>query len=379
MLMYNMLLKVTNAFLVKPGLVLFILGSFGCSLDREKKSETTNGVNMTTGSISLVYGNQQKFKYRHADINVLGSVDGPAPYQRSVYQLNDGAETYFYVKSTSKEWDEISRNRLNSKGDFNIEIPVSDSELKIGSNRLNINIVDSAGTTHQMEMEFRWDAEPVSLPLDLRNLSKVKDLQDIGQIVNGAFELDTAMNLIRTRSPVGKDVLLLLGSPGKSQEAVYSVKFGDTTNCIFIGLSDFFAGHESANPAIGIKPGWSSAGLATIRPDQARSAQIWLAWGDLLDSPEKWVVKTDPPKPLAYELSTVYRVRHQVWFRDGINMARFKVWRSGEKEPDQWLCEDDDSEVPDDKIKFTKGSFGLFQFGGGSTEWFDIYVRALEN
>ena len=99
----------------------------------------------------------------------------------------------------------------------------------------------------------------------------------------------------------------------------------------------------------------------------------------MLDSPEKWVVKTDSPKPLAYELSTVYRVRHQVWFRDGINMARFKVWRSGEKEPDQWLCDDDDSEVPDDKIKFTKGSFGLFQFGGGSTEWFDIYVRALEN
>ena len=50
-----------------------------------------------------------------------------------------------------------------------------------------------------------------------------------------------------------------------------------------------------------------------------------------------------------------------------------------EKKSDQWLCEDDDSGARDGKIKFTKGSFGLFQFGGGSTEWCDIYVKALEN
>jgi hypothetical protein len=293
-----------------------------------------------------------------------------------VYQLNDAAPITFYVKGTDAKRDRISRNRLQAAGDFNIEIPVNSPCLVAGRNELTIRITDSDDQSHEATMTFDWDPTPITLPIDLTDLSEAQDIQQIGQVVNGVFQIDTERNVIRTRSPVAKDALLLLGSPHGSQEATYGVRFprrGGT----FLGLSDFFAGHELAAPHIGIKPGWSSAGLATIRPDPDKAAQVWLAWGDLLDRPEKWVVKTDPPKPFPVELGGVYRVRHQVLFEGGVNRCRFRIWPAGEPEPDEWLCEENDSVVPNDKVKFRAASFGLFQYGGEPSEWFDIRIRSL--
>ncbi|NIA21571.1 MAG: hypothetical protein GWP05_06320 [Anaerolineaceae bacterium] len=142
-----------------------------------------------------------------------------------------------------------------------------------------------------------------------------------------------------------------------------------------MGLSEFFAGHEAGSPRIGINPGWSSAGLATLRP--GGGAQAWLAWGDLLSRPEVWVVKTDPPRPFPATIGCDYRVRHQVIFAKGVNRVRFRIWPDGRHEPDTWLCDEADAPIPDTFTKWTGGSFGLFQNEGLSTEWFDIYVRAL--
>ena len=326
--------------------------------------------------IQLTYGTQQTFRYRHRDINVIGTAAVPQPVRSSVYQLNDAVPVAFYVKGTDAKLDRISRNRLQSAGDFNIEIPVKSPRLVAGKNKLTIRVTDSDGQPHEATMTFAWDPTSIPLPIDLTDVSEVRDIQHIGQIVNGVFQVDASRNVIRTCSPVAKDALLLLGSPHGSQEATYGVripKLGGT----FLGLSDFFAGHEPAAPHIGIKPGWSSAGLATIRPDPEKAAQVWLAWGDLLDRPEKWVVKTDPPRPYPVELGGEYRVRHQVFFEGGVNRCRFRIWPAGESEPDVWLCEEDDSAVPNEKTKFRAASFGLFQYGGEPTEWFDIRIRPL--
>jgi len=326
--------------------------------------------------IQLTYGTHQTFRYHHRDINVIGTAAVPQPVRSSVYQLNDAAPFAFYVKGTDAKRDRISRNRLQSAGDFNIEIPVSSPGLVAGKNKLTIRVTDSDGQPHEVTMTFAWDPTPILLPIDLTDLSEVRDIQQIGQVVDGAFQVDASRNVIRTCSPVAKDALLLLGSPHGSQEATYGVRFPKRGGT-FLGLSDFFAGHEHATPHIGIKPGWSSAGLATIRPDSDKAAQVWLAWGDLLDRPEKWVVKTDPPKPFPVELGGVYRVRHQVLFEAGVNRCRFRIWPAGESEPGAWLCEEDDSAVPIEKAKFHAASFGLFQYGGEPTEWFDIRVDSL--
>jgi hypothetical protein len=328
-----------------------------------------------TETILLTYGTEQYFKYRHRDINILGSVSGTP--RESIYQLNGGSPTHFYVKGMDPEKDKISRNRLFKEGDFNIEVPVGAKDLNVGRNELEIRIIDTDNRRHQQRVFLEWDPEPVVLPLDLSSLSSYKQIQQLGQVVNGAFEIDHEDNVIRTSQPVARDVLLVLGSPNGSQEATYSIVFGGT-NGIFLGLADFFAGHEEAIPPIGIKPGWSSAGLATIRPEQKESAQTWLAWGDLLKDERKWVVKTDPPKPFEYQVGRRYRVRQQVLFQEGVNHARFRIWPEGTDEPEVWLCEESDEEIPESKIKFKTASFGLFQFGGQPTEWSDIRVVSLE-
>jgi len=333
------------------------------------------GCQPTAETLRLTYGTEQYFKYRHKDINILGSFTG-IPTEVT-YQLNGGATVSFYIKGMDPGKDKISRNRLFKEGDFNIEIPVDSKDLQEGQNQLDIEIIDSENQPHQQGVIFEWDPEPVALPLDLSNLAAYSKVQQLGQIVNGTFEIDREKNVIRTSQPVAKDVLLLLGSPLGSQEATYSVVFGgDSGN--FLGLADFFAGHEEAIPAIGIKPGWSSAGLATIRPDQRESAQTWLAWGDLLEDKRKWVVKTDPPKPFEFQVGLKYRVRQQVLFQNGVNRARFKIWPVSEEEPEAWLCEESDESVPESKIKFKTASFGLFQFGGQPTEWSDIRLMSLD-
>ncbi len=329
----------------------------------------------TVHAIELTCDENQQFKYRHNDINILGHFPGVA--KEAVYQLNGGEEVSFYVKGIDVDKDKISRNRLFKKGDFNIEIPIDSADLSCGKNRLRICVIDSSGKRHPRDMAFTWDSTSVDLPLDLTDLSAYSNIQEIGQVVNGAFELDLQQKVIRTIGPVGNDALLLLGSPHGSQEATYSVVFSGKAG-VFLGLADFFAGHEAAIPSIGIKPGWSSAGLATIRPDKKASAQTWLAWGDLLYDDRPWVVKTDPPKPFEYQVRQEYRVRQQVLFRDNVNRARFKIWLAGESEPEGWLCEESDEAIQDKKTKFRKGSFGLFQFNGQPTEWFNIKVVSLE-
>ncbi len=332
------------------------------------------GCQRASYNIQLTYDKKQQFKYRHGDINILGHISSVS--KDGVYQLNGGKKVPFYVKGIDSVKDSISRNRLFEKGDFNIEIPINSSDLSAGKNRLLISMIDSLGKRHRRKVKFNWESTPVDISLDLTDLSAYSHIQEIGQIVNGAFEFDPQRNIIRTVAPVEKDALLLLGSPHGSQEATYSVIFGDTTG-IFLGLADFFAGHEAAIPPIGIKPGWSSAGLATIRPDRNGSAQTWLAWGDLLYDDRIWVVKTESPKPFEYQAGREYQVRQQVIFRDGINRARFKIWPAGEPEPDGWLCEESDEDIQDNKVKFKKGSFGLFQFNGQPTEWFNIKVVSI--
>jgi hypothetical protein len=283
----------------------------------------------------------------------------------------------FYVKGMDAARDKISRNRLEKPGDFNIEIPIQSLHLQSGPNRLLIETVDGDDVRQQATVAFSWNPDPISLPLDLGDLSGVDSVQEIGQVVDGAFEVDAKRNVIRGVAPVERDALLLLGSPHTSQEATYAVRFAEG-DAIFLGLSDFFAGHEDARPPIGIRPGWSSAGLATLRTDPNKCAQIWLAWGDLLDSPQKWVVKTDPPRPFDLKRGIVYRVRHQVRFAGGVNMSRLRIWPEGSPEPSAWLCAESDAAIGTDKTKRRAGSFGLFQFHGAPTEWSDIVVRALE-
>jgi hypothetical protein len=334
--------------------------------------------------ITLTYGTRQRFRYRTYDLNFHGRLSRPVvPVREATWSLNGSAPVAFYVESVPDpgiDWtyeykDSPSVNRLKDAGDFNVEVPVATPELRAGANELRIRIVDGAGVEEQVAVAFDWDPTPLPAELDLTDVTGFEHIQELGQAVDGAFDLDRDQNLIRSRGPVYVDSLLVLGSPHGSQEATYQVRFTDLTKVKWLGPSDFFAGHAGPTPPIGIKPGWSTAGMMALSP--RNEARGFLAYGDHVGTDQEWVVQTAPPVRFIVEARVDYRVRHQVEFRDGVDHDRFKIWPVGDSEPDEWLVEEDDSAIPADHPKYTECSFGLFQHSGFPIEWSDIRVRPL--
>ncbi len=335
--------------------------------------------------IRLTYGGRQRFRYRHHDITVLGRVLGAGfPVRRAHFDLNGSGPRPFYVEQEPDpgiDWTQGYKSspgelRCRDQGEFCIEIPVDDDRLQAGDNSLSLTVEDGAGTTHAAAMTFAWSADPVPLPLDLRDLSSYRSVQEIGQAINGAFDFDPEANLIRSRGSVAPDAFLLLGSPHGGQEATYRVRFTETAGAKWLGLSDFFAGLTEGVPPRGIKVGWCSAGMAALSPtDGGRS---FMAWGDHSGDPREWAVATNPAAPVAVSRDTAYRVRHQICRHSGVGRVRYRLWPEGTAEPDDWLCVEEDRRVPSDLPRNERGGFGLFQHMGHPIEWSDILVTPHE-
>jgi hypothetical protein len=296
----------------------------------------------------------------------------------AAWRLNGGEPTALYVEAISDEgvdWvngykDSPAELRCKERGDFVVEFSADHGDLRAGENRLTVTVDGETA-----ELVFTWDPAPLPPSLDLSDLGGISDVQEIGQVVAGHFEIDHGRNCIRSIAPQVPDSMLVLGSAHGSQEATYRVRFTDFTGVKWLGPSDFFVGFEDKAPPIAIKTGWSSAGMMALNPKG--EARCFIAWGDHSETEAEWVVVTDPPNPVAVEAGVDYAVRHQLILADGVDRCRFRIWPVGEAEPDSWLCEENDAALGSDRIRHTAASFGLFQHSGGSIEWSDIRVSPL--
>ena len=337
--------------------------------------------------IEIFFGEHQRFRYRHGDINILGRVPVEVTPATAEFRLNGGDPFNLYIEPVVESgrgkyaWGTNSPSvfRLqNRPGWFNLEIDVDSPYLIDGLNEVEIRVRNRDGGIETKTVKFSWDPSPLTLPLRIKNLRDTNSIQDIGQAVNGLFELDRKSNAIRSVAPVGADVLLLLGSPEGSQEATYEVRFTtDRRTGVYIGLSDFFVGHSEQAPGLGIKPGYSTAGLATISP--RGWGQLWIASGDCLTNVEgTWLMRSPYPSRFVVFPDRPYRIRHQVFMTEQMNAARFRIWSADASEPDDWLCTLDSRRLDPGFSRLGAGSFGLFQFGGQPTTWSDIEVKKLD-
>ena len=335
-------------------------------------------------TIGFIGGPRQRLRRRMRDVTFAGHAEGlTLPVRRAEWRLNGGTAMPFYVEAISDQgvdWvggykDSPAELRCKEQGDFVIEMSAEVAALHPGDNRLQVTIEDADGGIEQAAVSFAWDPMALPLPLDLSDLTRVGDIQEIGQVVAGRFAVDRARNCICSLAPVVPDSLLLLGSAHASQEATYRVRFSDFAGVKWLGPSDFFVGFEDKAPPIGIKTGWSSAGMMALNP--AGEARCFIAWGDHSETADEWVVVTDPPRRLPLAAGVDYAVRHQVIFADGVDRCRFRIWPAGEAEPETWHCEESDADLPAGRRRHHAASFGLFQHSGAAIEWSDIRVQAL--
>ena len=329
------------------------------------------------------YGMKQEFRFRVFDITILGVIQGlKAPPEKSVYRLNNAKPCGFYVEAVHDEGVDWLNGykatpgelRCRHFGEFCIEIAHDNPALRQGENQLEIEVYDGP-TIESVTIDFKWDPTPMPATLDLSDLSRFSSIQQVGQVVNGAFDLDSAANLIRSRAPVAPDALLVLGGQGKSQEATYRVRFLEPHHSKWLGLSDFHAGMVEGVPPRGIKVGWSSAGMAVAMP--SGGARSFLAWGDHSGAPNEWAIATNPPAEVDIERGRAYRVRHQILLTDSFNRVRFRIWPEDEAEPSTWICDENTGKLPPDLPRHSAASFSLFQHMGMPVEWSDIRLRPM--
>ena len=334
-------------------------------------------------TIDPTYGDRQTFRRRTDDITVPGVVNGlTEPLRRATFSVNGGAPRPLYVEAVPDEGTDWLNSykatpgelRCRQFGEFCIEISVDDPALAVGPNTLAI-AVETAEGTRTREIAFDWTPELLPAEIDLSDLSAFGSIQEVGQVVNGAFDLDGPANLIRSRAPVAPDALLVIGSPGGSQEATYRVRFTEPHHSKWLGLSDFHAGIVEGVPPRGIKVGWCSAGMAVAMP--TGGARSFLAWGDHSGHPDEWAIATNPPAEITVERGVAYRVRHQIQLEPGINRVRFRIWPEAADEPDHWVCEEHAGRLPVGLPRPEWASFSLFQHMGMPVEWSDIRLRPL--
>jgi hypothetical protein len=331
-------------------------------------------------SIELTYGNHQRYRRRSRQITVRGHVDPEADdLTGASFRLNGGFERALYVEEIPDDgidWvngykSSPAELRCKERGEFCVEIAADDPDLVAGGNRIALSVAGQI-----LDFTLEWDPRPLPLPLDLSDLSGFAHVCDLGQTINGAFEIDHQANVIHSCAPVAPDAFLVLGSQGTSQEATYAVHFSDLAGAKWLGLSDFFVGLEEGVPPRGIGVGWSSAGMAALGP--TGEARSFIAWGDHSASPDEWAVVCHPPAPVMIEAGVDYRVRHQLILHQGLDRVRFRIWPAGTVEPETWLCDECDTAVPPDRPRHEAASFGLFQHMGPSIAWSDIRLQAYQ-
>jgi hypothetical protein len=334
--------------------------------------------------VALTYGASQAFRPRLADLTVQGMVRGlSGPPGPARWRLNGGPWQPLYVEADEDpgvDWlngykASPAELRLRHRGEFCVEIPVDAPDLREGPNALVVE-AEAEGRAARAEARLDWDPTPLPAALDLSDLSALGTVTELGQGVNGAFDLDRAAGCIRSRAPVAPDALLVLGGPHATQEATYRVRFLEPPLSKWLGLSDFHAGMTEGVPPRGLKVGWCSAGMAVAMG--SGGARSFLAWGDHGGGPDEWAVATNPPAPFEPEPRRAYRVRHQVLIEPGRNRVRFRIWPEVEVEPDAWTCDENAGALPAGLPRPDRASFALFQHMGMPVEWSDIRLAPLD-
>ncbi|MCI0537333.1 MAG: hypothetical protein L0Z50_19125 [Verrucomicrobiales bacterium] len=284
--------------------------------------------------IEIWYGNRQRFGHLGEPqrwVNVLGSVPHFRDLKLLSWGLDGGAPKPLKIGG--------DLHRLTGDGDFNIEIPWED--LPVGDHRLEITATysgeDAVRTNVHLQIEHgqRW---PLPYQVDF---SRVKDLQDVVQIVDGEWKL--TRDGVRT-AQAGYDRVLALGDNSWTN-------FEATVRVTLHGFMPPMDGPPTYRVThVGIALRWrghTADGKQPSRQWYPLGAQgEYLIRDDLSQSQYRILRDEGKRLPLVYGAKRRAALNQPFWLKarvttlpDGRTHYHFKTWNFGEAEPDGWAVD----------------------------------------
>ena len=306
--------------------------------DPDSKVIDTAGFNEDT-AIDVWYGLNQTFGgigQPQELINILGNVSDPDGILSLSYTLNGGSATSLSIGPDSY--------RLESTGDFNIEIAFDD--LSVGSNTVVISATDtlSAMTTETVTVEFEdWNTWPLPYTVDW---SAQTSISDAAQIVDGLWTLEA--DSVRP-TIVGYDRLIAIGEmTWQDYEVVVPITIHSVPdpNKGGVGMIVRWQGHflEGAEQP---RTGWWNLGAYGYYRYRISGDHLILRLG-------QYDIDIDLSVELDFGTTYLYKLRVETPGGPSGGLYRLKVWEQGQPEPVDWQFTDTD-EVGD----MTSGSLLL--------------------
>lgn len=273
------------------------------------------------------------------DFNLMGKVMPADSIVSLTYQLNNGSEIRLNFGEGTPGY-----RRFAELGHFNADIPMA--ELHPGENTVRIIARDRKGrrTNQKVNIDLQSGSYPLPVYIDW---NKITNPQDVGQYVDGHWEIEP--DGLRTMH-MGYDRIFLIGEKSW-QDYEIKVSFiinqvSETTSHVSggngLGILFRFTGHINGGYRnfTKMQPKWGYQPFGAI---------TWLRW-DLDESqslPSKEFYRGDSGITKHYGSYPV-QLGVKCWMKakcqtlpdkndgTGVSLYSFKIWRDGEKEPDQW-------------------------------------------
>ena len=354
-------------------LVIILISHFHWKMYHNEltKSISSEAWDYTAPSFEVWYGKNQEFGnggISQPDFNLLGRVVHANGIRSLTYSVNNGNEvTLNYTRS----------RRLDRFGDINADIPVSILNRK--KNLVVLTVKDKMNRTIRDTVWVRRAHNHMPLPATI-HWAKVKELQDVGQIVDGKWKI--TKDGLEIEEP-GYDRIFIIGDKNwKDYEITVPVKIlgidknyqsCDIANTF--GVIIRFQGHTIGGPwhFPEAQPKWGylpigALGFLSLKRSGYAELNIYRS------------VKHGPPTInfgnfyVDYDFEYIIKMSCQTVSNNSAKstatLYSFKIWKQGEPEPEQW----DWQYTETSKLSLDSGSVCLFANNVKMT-FGDIYIK----
>lgn len=317
--------------------VLFIGGAFTVGIKSLPIYLPTRNASMLAGSgtsFDIWYAQDQgngiyyqsfgKIGIPQRWVNILGNVSDPDGLETLTYSLRGGPQKSLTIGPDG--------HRLQSPGDFNVEIAFTDLVPSPKLNRIVITATDSLGNQSQVTVDveyFDGNVWPATYSVDWNDVQKI---DAASQIVDGLWTLENGT--VRTAIP-GYDRLIAIGDVLWED---YEVSVPITIHSILSGVN---------RPGVGVLLRWDGHHAW----DNAQPTHGWYPMGilgwyryvmgitgarlEMIGGESDLDIKDTSGKKMTFGVTYNFEMRVETISGIGSRYS-MKVWEQGQAEPSRW-------------------------------------------